>query len=60
MPNLHGTPGERIADLREQRGLKKKELADFVIDSSKSFENTEKQVLEIIEKLKEKCDGCSC
>lgn len=26
MPYLHGTPGERIADLREQRGLKKKNL----------------------------------
>ena len=35
MPNLHGTPGERIADLREQRGLKKKELADMVgVDAS--------------------------
>lgn len=35
MPNLHGTPGERIADLREQRGLKKKELADLIgVDAS--------------------------
>lgn len=35
MPYLHGTPGERIADLREQRGLKKKELAETVgVDAS--------------------------
>lgn len=35
MPYLHGTPGERIADLREQRGLKKKDLAETVgVDAS--------------------------
>ena len=35
MPYLHGTPGERIADLREQRSLKKKELAEMVgVDAS--------------------------
>ena len=50
-----------LSKINSQMSLeKKKELADFVIDSSKSFENTEKQVLEIIEKLKEKCDGGSC
>ena len=35
MPYLHGTPGERVSDLREQRGLKKKELAETVgVDAS--------------------------
>ncbi len=35
MPYLHGTPGERIADLREQRGWTKAELAQQVdVDAS--------------------------
>lgn len=35
MPYLHGTPGERIADLREQRGWIKAELAQQVdVDAS--------------------------
>ncbi len=35
MPYLHGTPGERIADLREKSGLTQKDLAELVgIDAS--------------------------
>ncbi len=31
----------------------KKELADFIIDTSSTFKNTEKQVIELLDKLKE-------